>query len=242
MVARSLDSTGAIKMAENSEPNERNAAQVPPSIDWTTIFERATGSIDTPISSQTLQLLVSNLEDISPPEAQFAVQNAWEDGELLRVTVDLTETWFEHYYFLLPEPSDKGHEGVFIPSMIFWSDVAEDGTWSNPNPTRPAESISKPNLEHRLITAFESQMDPMLGCISTEEIAHRIVEHIDLFAPAHITDDGIVIDAEYENILTLVGLADRCLQATRDIEQDEAEELADRVREATKIYYNERYN
>lgn len=227
-------------MSENSELDRSNATKVPPSIDWTSIFERATGSADAPVSSQTLRLLVSNVEDISPPEAQFVVQDAWEHGELLRVTVDLTEGWYEYYYFLLPEPSDEGHEGVFMPSMIFWSDVAEDGGWANTDPAGPAEPISKPDLEHRLSTVFEFQLDPTSGCLSTKEISHRIVEHIDLLAPVHINDDGVVIQTGYENLLTLVGLADRCLQATRDIEIGEDDELTDRVREAVKKYYDDR--
>ena len=242
MVFRLEDSTGVIQMNENSELDGSDATQVPPSIDWTSIFERATGSTEAPVSSQTLRLLVSNIEDLSPQRAQYAVQDAWEEGELLRVMVDLTETWFEYYYFLLPEPSDEGHEGVSIPSMIFWSDVAEDGTWADSDPTGPAEPISKPDLERRLSTVFGYQLDPTLGRLSTEEIANRIVEHIDLLAPVHINDDGIVIKTEYESILTLVGLADRCLQATRDVERGETDKLADQVREATRIYYDDRQN
>lgn len=242
MVVRLEGSTGVIRMSENSELDGSNAAQVPPSIDWTSIFERATGSTDAPVSSQTLRLLVSNIEDIAPQRAQFAVRDAWEEGELLRVTVDLTESWFEYYYFLLPEPSDEGLEEVFIPSMIFWSDVAEDGGWTNPDPTGPAGPISKPDLERRLCTVFEYQLDPTSGHLSTEEIAHSIVEYIDLLAPVCVNDDGVVLQMGYENILTLVGLADRCLQATRDIERGEADELADRIQEATRIYYEERHN
>lgn len=239
MAARLEGSIGVIPMSENSEIDESDAAKASTTIDWTSIFERATGSTDAPIPSERLRYLVRNIEDISPQKAHYSVTNAWENGRLLRVTVDLSEGWFDFHYFLIPEPSDEGHEEVYVPAWGLGGDIVEDEIQGTSASAGPAERIPKAELTRRLEKFFEDRADPVLEHCSTEKIAQRITEHIDLLAPVAVGEDAVIIERGYDMLLTRSGLGGRCLQAKRDVERKDSDDLADRIQDAVNIYYKE---
>jgi hypothetical protein len=227
-------------MSENNEIDESDATKAPATIDWTSIFERATGSADAPIPSKRLRYLVRNIEDISPQQARYSVTNAWENGRLLRVTMDLSEGWYDYHYFLLPEPSDEGHAGVYVPAWGLGGEIVEDEIQGTSGSTGPAEEIPKAELTRCLEKSFEDRADPVPEHCSTEEIAQRITEHIDLLAPVAVSEDAVMIKRGYDMLLTLSGLGDRCLQAKRDVGRKDSDDLADRIQDAVNIYYKDR--
>jgi hypothetical protein len=220
-----------IQMCEKYEFDGRTATKNLPQIDWEQAFERATGSTEAPMASQALQRFVSNVENLPLPSAQFVVQNAWYDGELLRVAVDITETWFEYYYMLPPEPSQQGHEEMFIPALIFWSGIGSDGRWLNPDPTGPHEPVDRFELLGRLCDGPGSHLP--------DEVSHRVVDHIELLGPFHETEDGIELAQPYANIQALVGFASRCLRAARQGHRGDPDALATKIRKAVHIYHQE---
>lgn len=91
-------------------------------IDWEQVFERITGSEETPVSHLTLSRRIENTHSLDSDEAWQAVYEASERGELLQVIVERFPEVHRKYYFI-PRNRFEDAGQIFVP---FWDYVLEE--------------------------------------------------------------------------------------------------------------------